>query len=361
MLPSPPAALQLAQRLRQLRQQWADARLTQDKLATAFSAEEKLAAATVSSWESATAPKLPPPHRLRAYARFFATARSVEPAVPKLLPLEELTPDERAVYTALEAELLGLRSAVTGAPAEDQIAFSRSWLFGDGGRVTVICAELPEREQGPLAAPSDPNYTELQRYADLDSLMELFGHIRAENPQIEVRFRLPTEVVPDDLSGHVVLLGGVVWNEITGRLSEMAGLPIRQVEHPDLLTGEIFIAIVNGREQEFWPKWADEERTILTEDVGLFARLPNPLNSGRTLTICNGVHSRGVYGAVRTLTDAELRDANERYIATNFGQSDSFALLMSVRVITSKGMTPDFNGDGTVLYQWAPDAAANAA
>jgi hypothetical protein len=85
MQPAPPAALQLARRLRQLRLQWADARLTEDKLAKALSADEKLAAATVSSWESTTVPKLPPPHRLRAYARFFATQRSVEQETPTLL------------------------------------------------------------------------------------------------------------------------------------------------------------------------------------------------------------------------------------------------------------------------------------
>ena len=187
----PPAALQLAQRLRQLRQQWADARLTQGKLATAFSAEEKLAAATVSSWESATAPKLPPAHRLRAYARFFATPRSVEQPVPALLPLEELAPDEHAVYTELETELLRLRSSAAGDSAEEEIAINRSWRFDDTGRVTVVCAELPKEQQGPLAKPSNPNYTELQRYADLDALIELFGHIRTENPLMAVQLQDP--------------------------------------------------------------------------------------------------------------------------------------------------------------------------
>ena len=97
---------------------------------------------------------------------------------------------------------------------------------------------------------------------------------------------------------------------------------------------------------------------MLAEDVGLLARVPNPLNSSRTLTICNGIHSRGVYGAVRSLTDAQLRDANERYIAANFGQSDSFAILMSVQVIKNKAMTPDFSSDGVVLYQWPQEKAA---
>ena len=70
---------------------------------------------------------------------------------------------------------------------------------------------------------------------------------------------------------------------------------------------------------------------MLAEDVGLLARVPNPLNSSRTLTICNGIHSRGVYGAVRSLTDAQLRESNERYISANFGDSGSFAILMSVK------------------------------
>lgn len=354
---APPAAMQLAQRLRQLRLQWPDARLTQDRLATAFSAEEKLSPATVSSWESSSAPKLPPRHRLVAYARFFATPRSVE-TEPRLLPLEELTPDEQASYRKLEAELLRLRS-VASEDEEEVGAFRRSWRFSDTGRITVVCAELPKDQQGPLADPADPNYTELQVFADLDALMELHGHIRAENPiSHPVHYRIPDSIVPDDLTGHVILVGGVVWNKMAGRLSEMARLPITQFAHPDLVTGEIFLAEANGDKQEFWPRWADDERKLLEEDVGLLARVPNPLNSNRTLTICNGIHSRGVYGAVRSLTDSQLRDGNERYIAANFEKPDSFAILMSVKVIKNQAMTPDFHSHGVVLYQWSPGIAA---
>jgi hypothetical protein len=358
MHPAPPAARQLAQRLRQLRQQqWPDARLTQEKLAAAFNEEEALASVTVSSWESHSSPKLPPRHRLLAYARFFATQRSVE-GDPKLLPLEELTKDELAAYKILETELLRLRTEVTGDSAEEEIAFSRSWHFADAGEVTFVCAELPKEQKGPLAEPSNANHTKLQAYADLDSLMELRGHIRAENPLMSVPFKIPAEVAPDDLTGHLVLLGGVVWNEITERLSEMTSLPIRQFAHPKLLTGEIFLVNENGKEKEFWPKWADPEHTVLAEDVGVLARVPNPLNSSRTLTICNGIHSRGVYGAVRSLTDAKLRDANERYISAHFGNSDSFAILMSVKVIKNQVTTPDFSSPGTVLYQWSQNIAA---
>lgn len=345
-----PEAQRLARRLRALRvDEWPDARLTQAKLAKAFSTDEALQAATVSSWESATAPKLPPRHRLQAYARFFATQRSLDGSSARLLPLKALTTDELVNYKKLEIELLGLRSSLVA---------ESFWHFTDDGPVTLVCAQLPPDQTGPLGKPANPNYTELHQYADTDALIELHGHIRAENPHMAVHFMIPSEVGHDDLTGHIILVGGVVWNEVTGRLSNMAKLPVNQVEHLDLDSGEIFVAEIDGAEQQFWPKWADDEKTLLSQDVGLLARVPNPLNSSRTLTICNGIHSRGVYGAVRTLTDTHLRDPNERYIAANFGDAPSFAILMSVQVIKNKTISPDFSSNGVVLYKWSQDSAA---
>ena len=100
----------------------------------------------------------------------------------------------------------------------------------------------------------------------------------------------------------------------------MAKLPIGQVN--DLLkTGEIFAAAVEGKERQFCPEWADEGKTALAADVGLPTRAPDPLNANRTLTICNGIHSRSVY--VRTLTGLAWPDGNEWCISTNFGDDRS--------------------------------------
>jgi transcriptional regulator with XRE-family HTH domain len=356
MPPAPPAALQLASRLKQLRLQ--SPRLTQRQLAAAFSVEESLSPATVSSWESLNAPKLPPEHRIHAYARFFATPRSTRYKPPKLFSLDELNQDEVKAYERLEAELLRLRSAASGESPEEDLIFARSWLFRDGGRVTIVCARLPDEVIGEYGDPENPNYTKLQTYADIDALVELFGHIRSENPAATVHFKIPRDVNTDDLTGHLILLGGVVWNDITGRLSEMAKLPIRQINDQSLESGEIFVADVEGKELPFWPKWADEDgKKVLIEDVGLLARVPNPLSASRTLTICNGIHSRGVYGAVRTLTHLEMREGNEKYISMNFAGARSFAILMSVKVIRNEATTPDFNSPDVVLYKWAEGTA----
>ncbi len=98
----------------------------------------------------------------------------------------------------------------------------------------------------------------------------------------------------------------------------------------------------------------DEERE-LKEDIGFLARLPNPFNAERTLTICNGVHSRGVYGAVRCLTDKNVRDANERYLAERFPDG-RFAVLMRVPVVADETISPVLSTSGARLYEWPSDA-----
>ena len=356
MQPVPPPSDELAQRLRHLRQgKWPDVRITQDALAKALGG---VAPATVSSWESSTARKLPPRDRVLAYARFFATRRSVAASPEfKIFPLDTFTEEEKATYRKLATELLGLRDAARRPSTTETSAVRKSWHFSDSGPATLICGQLPTVEKASLADPSDPNYTELLSFADLDALVELHGHIRAENPSMDVFYKAASNVVPDDLSGHMVLLGGIAWNEIARRFSEMTDLPVKQVREPSMASGDPFVAKVGGQDKRFLPVWSSSDHTVLVEDVGLIARVPNPLNSSRTLTICNGIHSRGVLGAARSLTDARLRDKNEQYISTNFTGSDSFLILMRVPVIEGQTMTPDFSIPGRVLYQWSGDSS----
>ena len=74
----------------------------------------------------------------------------------------------------------------------------------------------------------------------------------------------------------------------------------------------------------------------------------------RTLTICNGTYSRGVYGAVRLLTDARVRDANEAYLADRFAGTSEFGLLLRVPVLGGATSTPDLTSDYHRLFVWPP-------
>lgn len=351
-------AARLAHRLKDLRERtWSQVTLTQAQLASAFSAEAPVAHATISGWESPTNPKTPTASRLEAYARFFASRRSLDGL--RLLPVEDLTPDEQTVYTALKAELLGLMNppdldlSATVAPASAS-SLGNTLAFSDGP-VTVICPEAPVAERGPLAREKDPNFTRLQQYGDLDALIEMYGHLRASNPTLDVFHRHAGEVVADDLSTHVILLGGVAWNHVTRRFQDaIRRVPITQIEVEDF-PGDIFEVAGEGEDEpeRFYPQWEDDDHgnRDLIEDVALLVRLPNPFNGRRTLTICNGIHSRGVFGAVRCLTDRRVREANEQYLADRF-PGGRFALLLRVPVVANETLSPDLQNPSARLFEW---------
>src|SRR5262249_44665544 len=101
----------------------------------------------------------------------------------------------------------------------------------------------------------------------------------------------------------------------------------------------------------FYPTFDDEGR-LVTQDVGLLARTPNPFDPSRTLTICNGVFTRGVYGAVRCITDSEFRAKNEDYLTTRFCDTTTFAIVTPVPVIDHATATPDLTSVGNRLYEF---------
>jgi hypothetical protein len=355
----------LARRLRELREhEWPDVTLTQTQLAGALSAQSRVAPATLSTWENINNPKTPTTARLSAYARFFSTRRSLDGG-PHLIAVGELEDAERERFEQLEEELFALHAALADAPpsaADRRLLLS----FDDTGPIVIVCPEAPENARGPLADEKDANYTRLHRFADADALLEVFGHIRALNPDRQVLARLPSEAQKSDLQNHLVILGGIAWNLTLRRIQTELGkrLPIeqveqvQQVEHESTREGEVFRVRDEQTGEERMHFAVTEEfggGTQITEDVGLIARLANPFNTSRTLTICNGVYSTGVLGAVLTLTDETVRPANEEYLARRY-PSGEFAILVRVPVVSGAALAPDLQNPDVRVFEWSPPA-----
>jgi transcriptional regulator with XRE-family HTH domain len=343
----------LARRLRRLR---TEAQITQAELAEALGASAPL----ISSWESRTAPALPPPERLEAYARFFATESSVQRRPFRLISETQLTKDELQARDALYGDLLTLRNAAVGdrpaqsAATTDPYAGSH-WRFPPDEDVVIVGSALPEHllEQMPFTDRRDPDFVNLFRFADPDALIELFGFIRAANPTNRVRFRTPADVFTEDYTSHLVLLGGVDWNAVTAELLEYGlDLPVRQLRRKSEADLSGFVVTKDGEEREFSPVLRTfDGREVLVEDVAHFYRAPNPLNEQRTITICNGAHQRGTVGAVRALTDSKFRDGNEEYLRTRFGHESAFSIVTRVLMVRHAVVTPNWTGDA-VLHEW---------
>jgi hypothetical protein len=316
---------------------------------------------------------VPPVPRIEDIATFFASPRSFDGKVGRLLSLDEMTVQESAAREKLLQELTRLRAEALDAAAiswpratittpAQEIAQSLSagpYRFEPGQYITIVCAHLPEDmlRRMPYTDSSDPDYIELYRYSDLDSLLELFGHLRATNPTSRVEFRAPDRLAEDDYTGHLVSLGGVDWNDATGSVLDLLQLPVRQVSRLDEdepgdayfeVTDEDGHSVIHRPRLDGW-----HGRKILREDVALFARAISPYNQRRFVTICNGMYGRGTYGVVRALTDERFRDRNAKYLRETFGDSDAFCILTRVTVVNGRALTPDWTLPETRLFEWS--------
>jgi hypothetical protein len=364
----------LARRLRALREEhWPERKVNQAQLAAALGGDGNRAVSVplVSSWESRTNPKVPPKSRIQDIARFFASPRSFDGQVGRLLSRAELTVQERVAeekllqeLTRLRGEALDLlgtaqrRTAIPDVTQESARSFNAGlYRFKAGEHITIVSGQVPGAmlRRMPYTDPLDPDFIESYRYSDLDALIELFGHLRASNPASRVEFRAADQLLSDDYTGHLVSLGGVDWNVATSSVLGRLQLPVLQVNDWDKKGGAYFeVTEDDGRKVAHRPRLGEsDDKKILREDVALFARAVNPFNRKRTVTICNGMYGRGCYGVVRALTDERFRDRNMEYIQARFANSETFCILTRVTVENTVTLTPDWTLPETRLFEWS--------
>jgi transcriptional regulator with XRE-family HTH domain len=349
--PSIPAR-RLAERLRDLRER---EHLTQKQLARVLGGSDALSIATISLWEKPGSGRLPPVPRLEAYSRLFCTSRSFEGDRTRLLRSSELTEQERVRATEIYDELIALRGRAqsTNDAAPTRGSGGAIWHFPDPMAVSIVCSDAVEP---PLyAQDSHLNYSRYARYADLDALVEVFGQVKAGNPERMIRI-LPTARLAQDFAlNHLILIGGAA--------SDAASLFARDIPLPtaEAIPGtdpetHLFKCIVGQETREFGST-RDEEGTLV-QDVGLIARSPHPIIPGGTVTLLSGITSRGVHGAALCFIDSHLRDTNDRYLESAFGNVDSFCILMNIPVQNGMALPSNLWRENTRLYEWSAETGA---
>lgn len=346
----PVPQISLAERLRTLRER-EHRRLTQEQLASVFRSRNS----TVSSWEKPGPDRLPPPERLAEYARLFCTSRSFDSGNLRLLRDDELDKQELQRKAELYAELLLLReqaqSAEQGQPREAAAPTgeesSSIWRFPDGAAITIVCADA--NEQPPYAKPDHLNYTRFARYADLDALIAVHGQIKADNPKSDVWIMPIEEFEAEDTERHVVIIGGKAADDpATSLLCSKLLLPRAEKkeykkEHKTW-DSHIFRFRFDREDRTFEASFDDN---TLIRDVGVFARGSHPVGQDLTVTVCNGITSRGVYGAALCFIDSERNPKesqrklrNEQYVKEQLGGVSTYCIFMNITVFKGKAVPP---------------------
>ena len=349
--PSIPAR-RLAERLRALRE---GRHLTQKEVAHVLGGSEPLSIASVSLWEKPGSDRLPPAPRLATYARLFCTSRSFAGREPRLLGEEELTDEEREQETELYNELVGLRERAQSTNSSAPVRGQRSalWHFSDPIAVSIVCSDAVEPP--PYAQASHLNYSRYARYADLDALFAVYGQVKADNPARMVRILSADRLVQDFALNHLIIIGGAA-SDAASLFAQDIPLPTAEEIPGTNPVTHLFTCGV-GTEKRDFRSVRDDEGTLI-QDVGLIARGPHPIIPGGTVTLLSGITSRGVHGAALCFIDSHLRDTNERYLESAFGNAESFCVLMNIPVHYNNALPPNLWRENTRLYEWSAETGA---
>jgi hypothetical protein len=97
---------------------------------------------------------------------------------------------------------------------------------------------------------------------------------------------------------------------------------------------------------------------VLTQDVGLIARVPHPIMPEKTVTVLSGITSRGVHGAALCFTDWHVRGDNERYLQETFGDTDSFCIMMNIPVANNTALPANLRFENIRVYEWSTETGA---
>lgn len=352
---SGPGPDSLAERLRLLRQSGLSRPLTQREVAAALGRDKPLSLALISSWETGKA--VPPDDRLRDLARLYAPGADGDTRPPGLMDDARLGDAGRQARERLERELFLLRERAEPLDAGPGGRSERGagpaggmWHFPDGAEICIVASRLPDRVLSSVdyADYRHPNHINMLHFADADALVEVFGHLRAANPRSKVTFKTWEDMVPDDWSKHVVVLGGD-WNEAAQWYRRRVDLPVEYVDpNAEAEFDGFFRITVLDPPRDFKPAFTPTPADLpqLEYDIGLFARSPNPANPSTTLTLCQGIFSRGTFGLVRMFTDTAHRDANESELAEldpDFGSQRLEWLLVRVPVALGNTVTPNLS------------------
>jgi hypothetical protein len=345
-------AHRLAYRLRELRER-EFVRLTQSQLGQALGAEDDpLSPAIVSMWENPASGRLPPASRLESYALLFCTPRSFEGGV-HMLGVGELTREELDRRAELRRELLDLRKRAEPDQAATSSARPKSmWHFPDGSRITLVSNRLPPEILPAHADPGHLNYVRFAGLGDLDSLIDVYGAIKANNPTSRVVITKAEDLRQRDVANHLVLIGGKAWSTAMSWFSRIFPVPIKAEDPGD--RGAIVVHDPGGAEREFRYTLVDDE---LVEDVGFFVRGENPAAPLRTLTVIGGITTRGVHGAARCFIDPEMRGRNEDYLNPRFPEGSTYCIVMRVPVVNRDPLTPDLSIAENRLFEWSDPSA----
>ena len=218
------------------------------------------------------------------------------------------------------------------------------WFPRGTSTIWVVCPQI--HDPGEYAQRSNPDYTYLDNLGDTDALLEVMVFLSRQYPNATVG-RFSSDDLPEGhTSGNLVVLGGPgSASDISNRVCKemMEAVHSRVGYSSDC--ARMMVAPNGGQPVELSADCRPESDgsegwSRMREDVGYFARFPNPVNEECSVVLVNGIHTTGVLGAARAFTERREVLKNFHAVHGSGAGATAFECHFRVRVVNGHVQVP---------------------
>lgn len=211
------------------------------------------------------------------------------------------------------------------------------WFGEDPSHIHIVGPS--EAIKTEYAYPTNPNYIYMHNFGDNDTIVETNAFLKMLYPKAKL-FRHPSDnFAPNLYEENLLVIGGPGELETEGNIvcRRMMEKYESQIKYPDGKDAMVYL------DREFEPVFNSEG--YLTKDYGYFARLPNPFNKDKSVVLISGIHTFGVLGSAKILSDHPNSRTNiEHLIQKLLPTSDlAFEIFFEVQVIAGEVLCPEID------------------
>ncbi len=248
--------------------------------------------------------------------------------------------------SAFETELF---RAVPESRIQEELIF-RFWFPRETSTIWVVCPQ--DHNPSEYADRSNPDYTYLDKLGDQDALLELLVFLSRHYPNATIQHFSSGDLPDGHTSGNLVVLGGPgstsdignsvckeMMAEIRSRVSYSDDCEQMMVRTDKDAPLELRAEYRNGAGD------AAAGQPRIHEDVGYFARFPNPLNEESTVVLVNGIHTTGVLGAAKAFSERREALPNFDTVLRKGESSTGFECYFKVSVLGGHVRVPSLESE----------------
>ena len=242
--------------------------------------------------------------------------------------------------SAFQTELL---RAIPEARIREEMIF-RFWFPRGTSTIWVVCPQ--DHDPSEYADRASPDYTYLDNLGDQDALLELMVFLSRHYPNATIEHFHSGNLPRGHTSDNLVVVGGPgstsdisngvcleMMEAIRSRITysdDCERMMVRTGMDPPLELGSVYRDAPGG----------GAGQRVIQEDVGYFARFPNPLNEESTVVLVNGIHTTGVLGAARAFSERREALPNFHTVLRKGESSTGFECYFKVPVLSREVRVP---------------------